>query len=263
MTKKMLIILMILSFGKLYCVEYDKVKGIKWVEGIGETIVKKGENLQEKTNNAYSTAKLKAVSRVYPFNIYGNGMKSKIMQRYIMERVNINIVKELSADWERDVIEEGVVKYRINLKLGIKDRGESLNSSSELKLLCNKENYVENERMKFKCFSSEKGYVALFVFYDNGAVQRIGFGDSNHKGEIKSDRESDGLGEWGAYEVLIPEESGKEQLLYAVYTKSYFDTYVKYKDGKMSIEELAKEIENLNGYSESAVMYTVERLNIR
>ena len=74
----------------LYSAEYAAVKGIKWSEGASEVIIKKGEDIKAKTDKAVDNARIKAVNKVYPFKIEGNGEKSKIDQSYIFERGKIS-----------------------------------------------------------------------------------------------------------------------------------------------------------------------------
>lgn len=241
----------------LYSAEYAAVKGIRWSEGAAEVIIKKGEEIKEKTDKAVENAKIKAVKKVYPFKIEGMEEKSKIIQSYIFERTKVSIVKEFPAEWEREVNEDGSIKYTVKLKVGVKDRGEIKEKNSYLKIECNKKSYIEGEKIKFKTHCSDTGYISLFVFYDNRTVQKINFGKSNLKGYIETDKNSDGLGEWGIADIIIPEGTGNEQVLYALYTKEYLNIEEKYPDGKLKIEELAKEVEELKDISESTALYEV------
>lgn len=241
----------------LYSAEYAAVKGIKWSEGASEVIIKKGEDIKAKTDKAVDNARIKAVNKVYPFKIEGNGEKSKIVQSYIFERAKVSIVKEFPAEWEREAVEDGSMKYIVKLKIGVKDRDKIKEKNSYLKIECDKKSYIEGEKIKFKTYCNDTGYISLFVFYDDKTVQKINFGKSNLKGYIENSKNIDELGEWGITDTLIPEGTGNEQVLYAIYTKEYLNLEEKYPDGKLKIEELAKEVEELKDVAESATVYEV------
>lgn len=257
MKKLLFNLIAILLTINIYSAEYQQIKGIKWSEGSSETIVKKDESIKDKTEKAYENAKIKAVKKLYPIEIEGNGVKSVILQDYISERAKQNIVKEFPADWEREVREDGTILFKVNIKIGVKEKEINLKNRPFLKIECNKESYKDGEKIKFKTFSSDNGYVTLFILYDNNRVQIINYGKSNLQGAVVAEKESDGLGEWGMTEVLIPEGSGNEQVIYAVYTKEYINIEGKYKGSILTQSELAKEIEELKDIAESAVMYKV------
>lgn len=257
MKKRVIILLMIIAIVNLYSEEYKDIKGIKWSEGSSEIILRKDENIKEKTDKAYENAKIKAVKKIYPFEIEGNGIRSNIVQEYIAERAKINIVREFPGEWDREVRDDGTILFRVKLKVGVKEREKNSENNLFLKIECNKDNYIEGEKIKFKVYSGEKGYVALFILYDDKRAGKINFGKSNMKGAVEKVKESDMSGEWGMTQALIPPGTSQEQVIYAVYTKEYFDIEKKYGKSIITTAELAKEINELKEAAESAVIYKV------
>jgi hypothetical protein len=253
MNKVLIILLLVVLTINLHSEEYNDVKGIEWSEAYSEIIVKKDENIKEKTEKAYETAKLKAVKKNNPIEIEGNGIKSNIVQNYIFERAKLNIIKEFPAEWEREKREDGTTLFKVKLKIGLKEKKIAVNSGVFLKIENNKKSYQQGEKIKFKIYCSENGYVSLFILYNDGRVSMINLGNSNPKGVIKSTKDSDELGEWGITEAVVPLGSGNEQVIYAVYTKEYWDI----RDKVTTVKELAKEINEVKEIAESAVMYSV------